>query len=148
MSGKVNQFGTIEERLYSRIQSDMATGCWNWTGALSNGRYGSLYYQGRMQKTHRIAWVLQNGEVPIGKELDHLCRNTRCCNPSHLEVVTRSENLRRSPLMDRKSQNTHCPSGHEYSGENLRLTKKGHRVCKTCMRRHIRNWRARCEAVL
>jgi hypothetical protein len=148
MSGKKDSRGTIEFRLYSRIRIDSSNGCWNWIGAISNNRYGSLYWDGRMQKTHRIAWILKNGKIPVGMDLDHLCRNTRCCNPSHLEVVTRSENLRRSPLMDRKSQNTHCPSGHEYGGQNLRLTKKGYRVCKTCMRQHTRDWRARCEAVL
>jgi hypothetical protein len=148
MAGKRDSRGTIAFRLYSRVKVDPESGCFNWKGAVSNNRYGSLFYNGRMQKTHRIAWLLKHGEIEDGMDLDHLCRNTLCCNTAHLEVVTRSENLRRSPLMDRKSQNTRCPRGHEYGGENLRLTKKGHRVCKTCMRQHIRDWRARCEAVL
>jgi len=30
---------------------------------------------------------------------------------------------------------THCPQGHPYSGENLRVNKKtGHRYCKQCSR--------------
>src|SRR3546814_15830673 len=27
--------------------------------------------------------------------IDHLCRNRACCNPAHMEAVTRAENLRR-----------------------------------------------------
>lgn len=29
-------------------------------------------------------------------ELDHLCGVRRCCNPLHLEPVTRTENIRRA----------------------------------------------------
>jgi hypothetical protein len=36
--------------------------------------------------------------------LDHLCRNPKCVNPNHLEVVTRSENLRRSPLVGKNKR--------------------------------------------
>ena len=27
---------------------------------------------------------------------------------------------------------THCPYGHPYSGENLRVDKRGYRECRTC----------------
>jgi hypothetical protein len=149
MAGKKDSRGTIAFRLYSRVKVDPEGGCFNWTGAVSN-KYGSLYYDGRMQKTHRIAWLLKNWEIPKGKDLDHLCRNTLCCNTDHLEVVSRSENLRRSPIIgDSQRNKTHCPRGHKYSGDNLAIRKgNGWRTCRTCMRQHIRNWRAKCEAVL
>jgi hypothetical protein len=35
------------------------------------------------------------GEIPDGLMLDHLCRNTACVNPSHLEPVTNSVNVQR-----------------------------------------------------
>jgi hypothetical protein len=144
VAAKVDQFGTIEERLWKRYEVDGETGCWNWTGAISNRSYGSIYFEGRMQKAHRVMWRLERGEVPEGLDLDHLCRNRLCINPAHLEPVTRSENLRRSPLMDRHSGRTHCIRGHGFTAENTRLKPgNGHRVCKTCMRMHIRNWRAR-----
>src|ERR1043165_9731130 len=94
MAAKVDCRGTIEERLTARISIDPVSQCWNWTGAISNGRYGSIYDQGRMQKAHRVAYSVEVGAIPHGTDLDHLCRNTRCCNPAHLEPVTRSENLR------------------------------------------------------
>lgn len=37
----------------------------------------------------------------------------------------------RPPAKDR----THCPAGHPYAGENLRIARNGQRVCKTCQRR-------------
>lgn len=33
--------------------------------------------------------------IPVGLDLDHLCRVRSCVNPDHLEPVTRAENLRR-----------------------------------------------------
>lgn len=33
--------------------------------------------------------------MPLGLELDHLCRQRDCVNPQHLEAVTHSENTRR-----------------------------------------------------
>lgn len=71
-----------------------------------------------------------------GLELDHLCRNRGCCNPLHLEVVTRSENLRRAipnlhPLGKIQKAKTHCPHGHSYHDAIL-VNKAGHRSCRTC----------------
>lgn len=143
MAGIVDSRGTIRDRLLERIAVDLDTGCWNWTGAISAGRYGSIYYQGRMQKAHRIAYRMVRGRIPHGMDLDHLCRNAKCVNPQHLDPVTRSENLRRSPLMDRNSHKTHCKRGHEFTQENTRTRPNGHRTCKECMRMHIRNWRKR-----
>lgn len=31
-----------------------------------------------------------------------------------------------------KVKRTHCPMGHEYSGDNLSITRKGQRQCKAC----------------
>ncbi len=36
------------------------------------------------------------GPIPDGLDIDHLCLNTVCCNPTHLEPVTRDENSRRA----------------------------------------------------
>jgi hypothetical protein len=144
VAAKIDCRGTIQERIHSRYVVDLSTKCWNWTAAVSAGSYGSIYYEGRMQKAHRVMWRLERGEIPEGLDLDHLCRNRLCVNPAHLEPVTRSENLRRSPLMDRHSGITHCVRGHEFTAENTRHKPgNGHRVCKECMRMHVRNWRAR-----
>jgi hypothetical protein len=76
-------------------------------------------------------------------EIDHLCRNTHCVNPAHLEPVTHSVNLRRSPLMDRHSHRTHCIRGHEFTPENTMKRNNGKwRACRECQRMHTRNWRA------
>lgn len=47
----------------------------------------------RARVAHRVVFERARGPVPQGKELDHLCRNRKCVNPSHLEVVTRLINV-------------------------------------------------------
>lgn len=74
-------------------------GCWIWTGALNGSRYGSIEVDGRLRRPHRLLYEFVVGVIPEGLELDHLCRVRHCVNPDHLEAVTRSENLRRSPLV-------------------------------------------------
>lgn len=75
-------------------------GCWRWTGSRSGSalEYGQFSWRimGRpMMGAHRAAWELFRGPVPDGLTLDHLCRNTLCVNPTHLEPVTQAENNRR-----------------------------------------------------
>lgn len=42
---------------------------------------------------------------------------------------------------------THCIRGHEFSGDNLYVTPKGNRQCKTCRRDALREWnRAKAAA--
>src|SRR6185295_6552302 len=69
-------------------------GCWIWKSALDTGGYGQ-FYDVKTINSHR--WTYQHfiGPIPPGLDLDHLCRNRACCNPMHLEPVTRSENILR-----------------------------------------------------
>ena len=74
---------------------DEETGCWIWQKT-RRGPYGRTWRDGRMVTAHRWYWEQENGLVPDGLEMDHLCRNTLCVNPDHLEAVTREVNIRRS----------------------------------------------------
>ena len=72
--------------------------CWVWTAAERCGGYGTIGRGGRGGGTasaHRVAYELWFGAIPAGLDIDHLCRRPACCNPFHLEAVTRSVNLRR-----------------------------------------------------
>jgi hypothetical protein len=70
-------------------------GCWRWTGGCFSNGYSRLNRAGRQWLGHRITYIHDVGPVPAGMDLDHLCRRRNCINPAHLEVVTRSENLKR-----------------------------------------------------
>src|SRR5216683_106283 len=70
--------------------------CWLWTGVLSaGGRYAIARIEDRYYYVHRTLFTHFVGPIPEGLELDHLCRFTRCCNPYHLEAVTKQVNMSR-----------------------------------------------------
>ncbi len=91
-----------------RVQwtEDPETGCWNWDLSCNSNGYGQKQFrengQHRSFVAHRWVWEHLRGPIPVGMELDHLCRNRRCCNPDHLEPVTRSVNIVRGKLGQRK----------------------------------------------
>lgn len=85
---------SIEEALSSK--TDKTGECWLWTGAIQSGGYGEIRHLGRTRLAHRVSYEVHVGPIPIGLQLDHLCRNTRCVNPTHLEPVTQSVNVRRA----------------------------------------------------
>lgn len=73
--------------------------CWIWNAALNQkGRYGTFNYRGRCRYAHQAAYIMFKGNVPDGLEIDHVCQNTYCVNPDHLEAVTHLENVRRSKV--------------------------------------------------
>ncbi len=96
--------------------------CDIWDGVPNSSGYGP----------HKEAWEAVNGPVPAGLDLDHTCRVRTCREPSHLEPVTRLENLLRGDtLIAAQVARTHCPQGHPYSGENLYIY-RNMRSCKAC----------------
>ena len=90
-------------RRFHKFIKRVESGCWEWQGALSRG-YGrytlSSDSEGQdvagVYTAHRIAYQLERGAISRDWTIDHLCNNKRCCNPDHLEPVTRGENNKRA----------------------------------------------------
>lgn len=110
--------------------------CMNWTGGIDKSSgYGYKWIKRKKFSAHVLAYIEAKGPIPAGLQIDHLCRNRRCVNPSHLEAVTCKINvLRGEGVTARNKRKTHCPHGHPYSPENTYTRPPGYRVCRTCKR--------------
>ena len=136
----------LPERFWDKVSPCPMSGCWLWTGMLNGNGYGLKRRGGRgtgHHVVHRFAFQALVGPVPADLDLDHLCRVRCCCNPAHLEPVSRRENILRGigpqVISARMRQRTYCHKGHPYSEENTWLnptTKK--RECRECNRARAR----------
>jgi hypothetical protein len=70
--------------------------CWNWTGKVNDSGHGWFYLNKQTWYAHRVSVVHFGRRIPYGFDVDHLCRNTRCVNPTHLDPVDKHEHGRRS----------------------------------------------------
>lgn len=75
-------------------------GCWEWQGQArqgkrSGGRYASISWgpgNGKTYQVYRLALEAKHGK-PLGKQAaHHMCANTICVNPEHLQPVTHAQN--------------------------------------------------------
>lgn len=118
--------------------------CWLWTGGNTGTGYGCFHDGERNRLVHRWAYEYYVGPIPMGLQIDHLCRVRNCVNPGHLEAVTPWENVMRSTSITAvNARKTHCPSGHEYNDANTYRRKDGARNCRICVAEAMRRLRAR-----
>lgn len=125
METVVRFMGKVTKRLTP--EPGMADGCWEWNGfRKQRGGYGLFWVDGKAVSAHRWSYQTFVGPIPAGLALDHLCRNTRCVRPTHLEPVTTAENKQRWARTL-----TVCPSGHLKS-EHMVRRRDGSSYCRAC----------------
>ena len=61
-------------RFFAKIQVNLETGCWEWTGATRSQGYGVFAINRKTQVAHRVAYRAFAGPIEGGLEIDHLCR--------------------------------------------------------------------------
>jgi hypothetical protein len=132
------------DRFLDAFEVDEETGCWLWQLSCDKNGYGQFSTsRSTTARAPTWAWKTFRGSIPPGMTVEHKChtRNLATCpggriclhRPcvnwvSHLELITRGENVRRGGY----AQRTHCPADHEYTKENTYITKNGTRQCRKC----------------
>jgi HNH endonuclease len=125
-------------------------GPWLWLGYIRKDGYGQ--WRVRASSAYKEVYELLIGPVPTSLELDHLCRNRGCVNPTHLEPVPHEEDLRRGDgPSGRNARKTRCPKGHELVPGNLvKRSRVRGRHCLQCARANnllaVRRYKAKQQA--
>jgi HNH endonuclease len=121
------------EEFWRRVDVRGPDDCWLWSGGLmsSGDGYGECSV-GEVRGAHRCAWTIENGPIPAGYHVRHLCRGPkRCVNPSHLSAAPPRINARDEKI---RHLNEPCPK----CGEKDRRDTDNR--CRGCHRARSREW--------
>lgn len=107
----------VSESLLARFFAKVVktVNCWLWQASKDGKGYGQFRVFGRgasPAKAHRVSYMIENGEVPDGKEVCHRCDNPSCVNPDHLFLGTHYENMQ-----DMKAKRRGCVPSKGKPGE-------------------------------
>ena len=139
LNGRLHEFqfatpASIAERLQAGLVQ-RPNGCIEWVRkSVTRGGYGVISDGSRQVATHRIAWQLANGQIPVGLNVLHHCDNPPCCNVEHLFLGTKANNTHDMTAKGRhrNQKKTHCIWGHEFTPENTYFYNGGWRACRAC----------------
>lgn len=134
-------------RFWGRVALPNERGCLRWLGPLNDSGYGTIWIGNKKLRAHRVSYTVNVSPIPLGLQLDHLCRVRECVAPDHLEPVAHRVNiLRGETVTARNAAATRCPKGHQYDAANTYHNPSGSRTCRACHRDWARAYRAALKA--
>ncbi len=137
-----------------RVSSKAATkyvengDCWESTYSVGSHGYAQIGWEDdgiRFGTTaHRAAWVFHKGQIPIGKTVDHECKNRRCVRIDHLRLLENLDNARRQFGQDWPMDQ--CKHGHPHD-EYWHVNASGG-YCRACNKIWQARYRAKKKAAV
>jgi hypothetical protein len=117
--------------------------------SLSANGYPHVVLEGKADR-HVHVMVLESFVGPRPEEMEALHRDDIKTNNTiaNLYWGTKSDNAHDKIRNGNHNhaRKTRCIYGHPLSGDNLRITKRGHRDCRECQRRRMAEWKRKNAA--
>lgn len=82
-----------ERKFWAKVELKGPDECWPWTGYKAPSGHGLTSHHSTPTLASRKAWVLSNGPIRDGLCVNHRCDNPLCCNPAHMYLGTRADNM-------------------------------------------------------
>lgn len=93
---------TLIERFLAKVTKGKKDECWLWqVKSRDKDGYGQFKLNGKVERSHRVAYSLFVGPLSPKLVVLHSCDNPPCCNPSHLTVGTHLDNMQDKSRKDR-----------------------------------------------
>lgn len=119
------KYSCLEERIIANTVTrpenyHRGSYCWNWIGAVvvnrSGMKYGKMNFRfkkgprkGKIKTmlAHRVSLTVFRGvRLSIRTKVLHLCNNSLCCNPMHLEGGSQKRNIQQAVKAGRHKPGT------------------------------------------
>lgn len=102
------------EAFYQFVVPSGCDECWPWQGVIKENGYGYINawndeeQRFKVAYAHRISYEIHHGPIPPGMHVCHSCDNRACCNPSHLWVGSRLDNMQDAAAKKRIAVGERC----------------------------------------
>ena len=90
---------------WNKVQVSTENNCWSWLGSRVSLGYGHKKWNGHIELTHRISWIIAYGSIPDELLVLHSCDNPSCVRPDHLFLGTNQDNIDDKVAKGRQAHN-------------------------------------------
>jgi hypothetical protein len=121
----------VKSRFHSKVRESTelyfsGTPCEEWVASCFPTGYGQ-FWLGTTQYAHRVAILLRYGSIPEDLQVNHKCRNKRCVNTAHLELLTSAEHMRADSDLRKLPDKKWCVINGQRTGRRIGLANRKNR---------------------